>query len=589
MKFIKAGILILIISTTVGCVHKNKQLDNDIPNMDKISEARLDTALNHLFNIFPDSALPDLHWAHKTYLSYHNKTQWVFPDKNTEKLDTLVIYLQQSSEHGLNPDIFNTDTIIQLKQKLKEGKLSYSEMAFLDVISSEAYIRYCKALKFGLTKPREVSPNYHFNTYTIDSIFVFDSFMWKNKCLNRFLAAIQPQYPEYLSLQKLRRYYTHLPAIRTVEIPLLKQGKAILPSDSGEIILKIANRLIAGGELNKNALATNPHNIFNKQILIALNKFRNHHGLASGNYIDNQLICKLNIPVSESINQIDANLERLRWKPVKPLGRKYIRVNVADMSLKAYRNDTVVAQMKVCVGKSPDHRTPFLRSDIQLITLNPVWSIPKNIVVKETALLAAKDTSYLRRHKIRVYYRGKEINSAKVDWSKISAQYQPFRLIQDSGALNALGRIKFNFPNKFSVYLHDTNNKRAFLRQNRAVSHGCVRVEKPLELAFFCLPDHNSNTNQTVYYQLLQDKIRYSIHQNPVSNAGQQLFATNPDKLRLKNVSLYPSIGLLIDYRTCITTNGGKVILLNDIYDLDKYIKNAIQKTHSIHLPTDGN
>ena len=152
------------------------------------------------------------------------------------------------------------------------------------------------------------------------------------------------------------------------------------------------------------------------------------------------------------------------------------------MTLKAFRNDTLALKMKVCVGKAPKNKTPFLRSNIYEIILNPTWSIPNSIVIKETAVAAAKDSSYLRRHKIRVFRKGKEVHPGKDEWAKVTKDHQPYKLVQDSGSNNALGRIKFNFSNKFSVYLHDTNAKGAFARHNRAVSHGCVRVEKPLYL-----------------------------------------------------------------------------------------------------------
>jgi murein L,D-transpeptidase YcbB/YkuD len=272
---------------------------------------------------------------------------------------------------------------------------------------------------------------------------------------------------------------------------------------------------------------------------------------------------------SEYINKIDVNLERLRWVPVKSLGKKFIRVNVADMTLKAYKNDTVALTMKVCVGR-PLNMTPLLQSNIFELIINPTWTVPNSIIVKEIAVKASKNISYFERNHIRVYLQGTEIDPSTVDWTKISISHQPYKMVQDSGSKNSLGRIKFNFNNPFSVYLHDTNLKSAFKHHDRAVSHGCIRVEKPVELLNFCFPDLRPvYKTQIQKNELIIDKIRHSIDLKVISKVGKDQLKANPNSMKVKKVELNPFIPIVMDYQTCFINLKGKIMFREDIYKLD--------------------
>jgi len=582
MKFIRLILIqVVFIFAAASCTNSTRKLDTTVPDYEAINEERLDSAFRQMLDLLPDSATAELPWA-KLHYSINNFTpEWVFPVSNSEKIDTLLTYLSKSEEHGISVEQFDLDTLIILNEQLKEKTLSYSGMAFLEIKASTAFLRYCKALSFGLFKPKEISPNYHFTTLSIDTTFTLNSFKHKNSNLNLFLTQVQPRDENYLKLQSARKSYLQFIDSVFTPIPILNKKETIKFGTAHSSIPLIARRLMISGELDNNYQSD--HQAFDKELLLALNKFRTKTGLYIDNEIGNNTIRLLNFTFKDYVDKIDVNLERLRWQPTKPLGKKYIRVNVADMTLKAFRNDTLALKMKVCVGKAPKNKTPFLRSNIYEVILNPTWGIPNSIVIKETAIAAAKDTSYLRRHKIRVFRRGVEIHPDKEEWSKVNKNYQPFTLVQDSGDINALGRIKFNFPNKFSVYLHDTNSKGAFNRHNRAVSHGCVRVEKPLDLSYFCLPEFNTaNEIKIEERAFLQDKIRRSIHLQPLSLKGIETLATSAEKMQLRKVSLYPNIPIMIDYFTCFPLGNGKVVFRDDIYELDRYVIENLRKHVSI-------
>lgn len=176
------------------------------------------------------------------------------------------------------------------------------------------------------------------------------------------------------------------------------------------------------------------------------------------------------------------NMERLRWKN-KPAEQKFVAVNIADFSLDVMDNNKSVLHMRVCVGEPGDKQTPQIGSMIHSVQINPVWNIPQSIARNEISRYASEDRYYLSNNNIKVFKKGKLIRDPEsIDWSAIDVRDYSFQ--QQPGAKNSLGKIKFLFKNGSSIYLHDTPVKSVFKQGMRAISHGCVRVEKPLDLAF---------------------------------------------------------------------------------------------------------
>ena len=188
-----------------------------------------------------------------------------------------------------------------------------------------------------------------------------------------------------------------------------------------------------------------------------------------------------------------ANIERSRWRTPRPKN-KYVWVNLAGTCLQAVDDkEGQTLDMKVCIG-SPKHKTPMLHSQIERVDMNPYWNIPYSIIKREIAPLHAGDEAYFSRNKYRIFDKktGTELPPAEVTAAMLTSGN--YKVRQDNGEGNSLGRLIFRFPNDFSIFLHDTNNKQAFQRRNRAISHGCIRVEKPLELAVFLLDKPDERT-----------------------------------------------------------------------------------------------
>lgn len=263
--------------------------------------------------------------------------------------------------------------------------------------------------------------------------------------------------------------------------------------------------------------------------------------------------------------KIAVNMERCRWRTPRPQ-KKYVWVNLAAMTLYAVdeEKETSLA-MKVC-GGNLKHKTPLLTSEIQRVDMNPYWNIPYSIIKKEIAPLHAQDIAYFTRNRIRIFDKstGEEIDPslATADLLKSGTCH----LRQDNGEGNSLGRLIFRFPNNFSVYLHDTNNKGAFLRNNRAISHGCIRLEKPLELAIFLM--ENPQEKEI-------DEIRMAIDLPPLKAKGTPV-ERKEENLKSKTHRFNPPIPVYLVYYTLYPNPRGELEHAQDVYGYDKIILKKI-------------
>lgn len=252
-----------------------------------------------------------------------------------------------------------------------------------------------------------------------------------------------------------------------------------------------------------------------------------------------------------------ANLERLRWRRDRP-GDRYVWVNMASQELTAVNGkEGRGVDMKIC-GGSLKHKTPLLYSKIEYMQIDPYWVIPYSIIKNEIAARHVKDRSYFERNKIKILDKatGEELSPMDVDASMLlSGKYM---LRQEKGEGNSLGRMIFRFANNFSVYLHDTNNRQVFERSNRSVSHGCIRLERPLDLASFLINDEE-----------VMDKIRLSLDQTPVTEKGREWQHSST----FKPIGYYrfsDPYPLFITYRTLYFDRQGQLRSCGDPYGYDR-------------------
>ena len=290
------------------------------------------------------------------------------------------------------------------------------------------------------------------------------------------------------------------------------------------------------------------------ELFEGLRRFQARHGLDADGRMGPQTLQALNASLPERIRQIELNMERWRWLP-RDLGARHIRVNVPAFDLSVIEDLQTVMSMRVVAGRHY-RRTPVFSGLMDHLVINPDWNIPTRIAVQDILPKARKDPAYLSREKIRVFESwsrdAAELDPNGIDWARVTAEDFRYKLKKDPGPHNDLGRVKFLFPNKFDVYLHDTPAKRLFERSMRGFSSGCIRVEKPLDLAEYVLRSSPGWSRDAV---------------SAAIDAGQ-----------LRTIGLGRKIPVHLIYMTASVDSEGRVLFWQDIYGRDPVLDRALQE-----------
>jgi len=288
------------------------------------------------------------------------------------------------------------------------------------------------------------------------------------------------------------------------------------------------------------ALSPSQQNFYEEQLEQTVIQFQRRHSLYPDGIIGPATLGALNVSAEDRLQQISINLERLRWLP-DDLGQRYIMVNLANYRLTAIEDDQVKLNMRVIVGKNK-RSTPSFSSQMTHVVVNPRWYVPNKLARLDLLPKQQDNPDYFTHYNIRVYGRenGKrtEINPNSIDWHAISKNHFPYSLVQDAGETNALGRVKFILPNRWSIYLHDTPSKNLFNRDKRTFSSGCIRVEDPYALADFSLKEHTVHQSLQDYfdsdknYRTKLDKplAVYAVYSTVWSDDGNLVFS--PDNYK---------------------------------------------------------
>ncbi len=319
-----------------------------------------------------------------------------------------------------------------------------------------------------------------------------------------FLKTQAPAHSAYQGLRKALSRYRQLEQNGGWES--IPSGKTIRPGESDPRIPLITQRLASTGEL---ATARTSH-LYNQELMEAIKKFQSHHLLEQDGIIGKNTLKALNIPVSKLVRQIIINMERWRWLPHQFVDKQLI-VNIAEFQLFGTTDEHVDINMPVIVGKVY-HKTPVFTGSMRYLEVNPYWNIPDSIAVNEIVPHMQENPDYLQENNIRIFdgweEDAPEVDPASIDWHTVGNKVKGYRLRQEPGPDNALGRIKFIFPNKHNVYLHDTPAHHLFLKTKRDFSHGCIRVSRPLELGAYLLAENKKPLSVEQLEELVATKER---------------------------------------------------------------------------------
>ena len=373
------------------------------------------------------------------------------PAWNAADAALLLDIVRNASDHGLQPGDYHVDAIERLTG-------NPSRAAERDLLLTDAFLLFGSHLLSGKVDAENIVPTWCLTPRTHDLAAALDTALDAGD-VTTVLGGLSPDHPAYHRLRMALADYRAL-AARGGWMPVGK-GPAMRRGDSGPRVDHLVQRLFATRDIDTIAPA------FDDVVEAAVRRFQHRHSLEEDGVAGVRTIAALDVPVEERIRQLELNLERWRWLP-ETLGSRYALIDIPSFSLQVIENGRTVLEMRIVVGKDYQ-RTPVFSSEIGEVVFSPYWNVPASIAAKEIWPRVSRDRGYLAREHMEVLSSG--------------------RIRQTPGPWNALGRLKFLFPNPHGVYLHDTPAKSLFARAVRAFSHGCMRIEQPVELAEYLLRD----------------------------------------------------------------------------------------------------
>jgi murein L,D-transpeptidase YcbB/YkuD len=355
----------------------------------------------------------------------------------------------------------------------------------LEVLLTRSYFAGAAQTLGGRVRARDLPIDWRTGPREADLVRSLEESL-RDRQVTRSLRRLDPPHPGYAALRAALGRYREIEARggwRSV-----RHGPPLSPGREGARVAALRARLASEDDLGPPPADSAR---FDAGLERAVLRFQRRYGLDTTGVVTARDFEALDVPVAARVRQIELNLERWRWLP-DSLGERHLLVNIPEFTLRVIERDRTVATIRVVVGK-PSWPTPVFSAAVRYVVFNPLWNVPATIAASEVLLEVQKDPEYLARNDIRVYEgvgrQAEEIDPSTIRWSMLSPEDLPYAFRQDPGPANPVGHVKFMCPNPFNVYLHDTPSTHYFRRIERAFSHGCVRVEKPLVLAEYVLGD----------------------------------------------------------------------------------------------------
>lgn len=523
--------ILIIIIFTISLFSCNKKSESISYNDDLIRES----TTQNIVRPIPKEKLEKLEDSIRLYYNKLNDLEIWY---NKENRTDLILEISNSSYEGLNPKDYNIDQIEVLEQKRES--LNDDEIINYDILLTNSFKKLATHLYKGKLNPRDV-----YNDWDLikKELPLSDSLTnaIKERKIKTLFHNLKPQHLVY---KKIKNSLILLEKYPDITFKNLSFVKKIEPNDSVNDVITIKKILSYWKDYNKRDSIITAK--YDSVTIVAIKKFQLRHGLKPDGIIGNGTYKALNFSKEERKQQIIANLERWKWFPYD-FGEEYILVNLPNYSLNyVVKNDTV-ATHTIVVGKK-SRKTPVLTSKISNLVYNPTWTVPPTIIKEDLTPSATKNREYFSRNNMTIYSKSGEKIAAE-DWNpELSKSY---RYVQAPSYNNSLGQLKFNFPNKHSVYLHDTNHRDYFSREYKALSSGCVRVENPLALGEKILEHENKEWQKSEIDTILKRK--------------------NTKIIPIKN-----NINVLLLYWTN-WSDGNQLIFREDIYNLDKILYDKLR------------
>lgn len=417
------------------------------------------------------------------YVDNFFRPVWVGDDGPNRLLRDLIGAIRDAAKEALEPDDYHLSDLELLLSETAAGAAD-ARAVDLELLATDAFLLLGSHLLSGRTDPETRDPMWITTRREGDLAQVLSRAVESGDIAGT-LRSLTPAHPGYPRLQRALATYRRIRD--TGGWVTVSDGPKLEPSVQGPRVIQLRERLAAEGF---SAEATGAErSLFDAALHDAVIAYQELRGLDTDGVVGPKTLQSLNVPADERVRQIAVNLERWRWLP-QDLGDRYVLVNIADFRLFVVAGTDTLLAMKVIAGR--DYRqTPVFSAEMTYLVLSPYWTVPPTIAAKDVLPAARKDPGYFARQNMKIFLGwgadAHEVDPFTVDWGAVRPGNNAYRFRQEPGRTNALGLVKFMFPNKFKVYLHDTPTKDLFGKAERAFSSGCIRIEEPFELAEYLL------------------------------------------------------------------------------------------------------
>jgi len=487
----------------------------------------------------------------KIISDFYQQNSYQLAWKEQNIVQYLLKVIDDSAQLGLSPDDYHVQAIKQHLTTQMDDSIKRRVQA--DILMMDAFLRLVYHMRFGKVIDNEMESQWNERREFLSNVPVtkIKQVISSEQNMQQFFSQLSDLGGFYKALIKALAYYQKIEQEGGwQQIP---DGKMIKPEMQDQRLSLVKARLYSNDFLTSNDSSL----IYDMSVVDAVKQFQSHYNLKIDGIIGKNTLEQMNMPIAQRIEQIKANLERVRWIRDN-MANEFVLVNIASYKIYYVRNKQLLWQSKVQVGKNY-RKTPVLNDEIEYIVLNPTWTVPPTILEKDILPKIKQDPTFLQKKNMYVIdLKGNVIDESTINWSSMTAKNFPYMLRQKAGPKNALGQVKIMFPNKHLVYLHDTPNQSLFNKTDRAFSSGCIRVEKPFELVELLLKD-NSQWNPSRLKTALMSGY-------------------------LKHIRLPTNVPVLLLYFTAVVGENGQIKFFKDIYNWDKKIIEGLKQPFQLVL-----
>ena len=493
------------------------------------------------------SALSNSDEIHRFYDARSFEEAWSERGILLEKAYALRFEIKQAKYDGLNPEDYHLDVIEGLFASFESNKKSgnaneASDVVELDLILTDAFFKLATHLEIGKVDPSKLKTDWEITPKAQRK----DHVLLLNQAINsgevrQALEELYPQFSIYKKGREVVRVMDELQKKDTLDWKPIKVDQSLKVGQSNNVIPQVRQRLAFWGYVSPTP-PSDPK-LFDSLLFAGVKQFQRSNGMEPDGAIGKNTALAISKSPASLMDMASVNLERLRWLPDTVKGAEFILVNIANYQLDYLNKLDTLLSSRVIVGKQY-HESPIFSAQMSYIVFSPYWNIPPSITRSEIIPSVRKNPSYLQQKNMEVVTSsGKVVNPSSIDWNSKSF---PYMIRQKPGGNNSLGLVKFMFPNSHSVYIHDTPARTLFDKEDRALSHGCIRIQNPAKFAQVLLNDDPKWT---------PEKIDQAMHQTT-----EQI------------VSLPRKIPVVLVYLTFWADSTGKAHFRQDIYNRDSEV-----------------